>query len=152
MKKTCTRGFKSVPLDAAVTGPEELVQLKVVIASLISPINFSDCTKEWEHNRRNVLTPHCRNSLSHVVLAGVCGLSLYFNGSSRRSTPHVLAASFSPASKKCLCFLLFSATGGFPNLYFFIHPGILREKMLIVRMTFVYLDDLTHLLFIKKLL
>lgn len=40
VKKTCKRRFKSVPLDAAVTGPEELVQLKVVIALLISPINF----------------------------------------------------------------------------------------------------------------
>lgn len=45
------RRFKNVPLDAAVTGPEELVQLKLVIALLISPINLSDCTKEWEHNR-----------------------------------------------------------------------------------------------------
>lgn len=45
MKKTCTGRFNSVALDAAVTGPEELVQLKVVIALLISPINFSECTK-----------------------------------------------------------------------------------------------------------
>lgn len=48
MKKNCT--FKSVPLDTAVTAPEELSQLKVVIALLISPINFSHCTKEQEHN------------------------------------------------------------------------------------------------------
>lgn len=51
VKKTCTRRFKSVPLDTAVTEPEELVQLKVVIALLISPINFSECRKELEHNR-----------------------------------------------------------------------------------------------------
>lgn len=40
VKKTRKRWFKSAPLDAAVTGPEELVQLKVVIALLIPPINF----------------------------------------------------------------------------------------------------------------
>lgn len=68
------RRFKSAPLDAAVTGPEELVQLKLVIALLISPINLSDCTNEWEHNRWNVLTLHC-------PLMSAC--SLYFNSSSQ---------------------------------------------------------------------
>lgn len=37
--------IQAAPLDATVTGPEELVQLKVVIALLISPINFSECAK-----------------------------------------------------------------------------------------------------------
>ena len=97
MRKTCTSRFKSVPLDAPVTGPEELVQLKVVIALLISPINFSDCTKEWEHNRRNVLTLHRLNSLSHIVLA-VCMLSVYFNRSSQRPNTYTLASDFSWAA------------------------------------------------------
>lgn len=42
MKETCTRRVQRVPPDAAVTRPEELFQLKVVIALLISPINFSE--------------------------------------------------------------------------------------------------------------
>lgn len=78
MKKTCTMRFKSVPLDAAVTGPEELVQLKVVIALLISPINFSDCRIEWEHKRQNVLTPHCLDFFSHLILTDVCFALLVF--------------------------------------------------------------------------
>lgn len=109
MKKTCKRRFKSVPLDAAVTGPEELVQLKVVIALLISPINFSECKKEWEHNRQNVLTLHCFNFFPHLLLTDVCMPSLSFN-----SLPHVSSPPFmlSPLSslelKNVFVFLFFS--------------------------------------------
>ncbi len=98
------RRFKSVPLDAAVTGPEELVQLKVVIASLISPINFSECTKEWEHNRRNALTLHRLNSFSHLLTTDVCVLSLYFNSSSQLSTPHALTSDFPLSFKNVFVF------------------------------------------------
>lgn len=89
MKKTCKRRFKSVPLDAAVTGPEELVQLKVVIALLISPINFSQCKKEWEHNRQNVLTLHGFHFFPHLLLTDVCMLSLSLN-----SLPHLISFPF----------------------------------------------------------
>lgn len=42
-----------LPLDAALTGPDEIVQLKVVIALLISLINFS-VHVGVRHNTRHV--------------------------------------------------------------------------------------------------
>lgn len=73
-EKKCT--FKSVPLDTALTAPEELAQLKVVIALLISPINFSHCTKEQEHNGQSNLTLQRLNSFP-CHTPGVCMLSLH---------------------------------------------------------------------------
>lgn len=74
MKKQCT--FKSIPLDTAVTAPGELAQLKVVIALVISPINFSHCTKEQEHNGQSDLTLHRLNSFP-CHTPGVCMVSLH---------------------------------------------------------------------------
>lgn len=109
VKKTCARRFKSASLDAAVTRPVELVQLKVVIALLISPINFSECTEEREHNRENVLTIHFLASLPHLLLA-VCTLSLCFNSSPLPTPkPLPLTSDFSPSFENIIfCpFLLF---------------------------------------------
>lgn len=59
-----------------MTGPQELVQLKVVIALLISPINFSEYRKEWEHNWRNVLTLQFLNSFPYLLFTDGCALCI----------------------------------------------------------------------------
>lgn len=70
-----TRGGLKLPLDATVTGAEELDQLKVVIASLISPNNCSECMKEWGI-RRDRLT--LRSQKISALVSACSALMTFF--------------------------------------------------------------------------
>ena len=81
----------------------------VVIALLISPINFSEYAKKWEHNGWNVLTLHCLNSFPyHLLRMSKCSPCLFLIAH-LSTPPHMLSPlKFSWAQKMSLSFAFLS--------------------------------------------